>query len=521
MTKPKLTTYDSVRYPSYVHPQTHPDRLAVLGALFGLAPAPVSNCRALELGCGDGTNLIPMAWGLPESKFMGIDLAAEPVGRGQQMIKNLGLANIRLVHGNITEIGTDWGTFDYIIAHGLYSWVPPEVQHQILALCRKLLAPQGIAFVSYNALPGGHLRNMLREMMLFHVRGFEAPGERVQQAQALVRFLAQAREPRDVYRIWLEDELTSILDHDEGHLFHDELADLNEPLYFNQFIERAAEHGLQFLSEADYFEMFDHSFNASARTTLKSLAPNRNFREQYLDFLKCRRFRQTLLCHKEATLQLEPLAEKVSGFLVSSLAQCAESNPDLGAGASVVYKTPKGARCETDFPLGKAALAILGPAWPMPLPFPDLLQQATMRLNKAGIAQACDEQARASLAGFLLQLYSAGVVEFRSHSPPVFRTVSNRPVVSPVARWQVTHGDSVTTLFHIAVKVEDEIGQSLLEWLDGTQDRQALSERLWLLMKAKGALVLPEGGEPVARQELERSLEQNLEKLARLGLLVG
>jgi cyclopropane fatty-acyl-phospholipid synthase-like methyltransferase len=145
------TSYDLVAYPGYAHPQTHPDRLAVIGSLFGLDPARVTHCRVLELGCGNGSNLVPMAWGLPKSEFTGIDLAARPIAQGRQMIRELGLSNVRLVHGNITEIAGDWGKFDYVIAHGLFSWVPAQVREHLLTLCHDRLAPQGIAFVSYNA----------------------------------------------------------------------------------------------------------------------------------------------------------------------------------------------------------------------------------------------------------------------------------------------------------------------------------------------------------------------------------
>jgi SAM-dependent methyltransferase len=515
------SSYDSVLYPSYTHPQTHPERLAVIGTILGLEPAPPTRCRVLELGCGNGTNLVPMAWGLPQSEFAGIDLASRPIAHGQGMIQDLGLANIRLIHGSIAEVTADWGKFDYIIAHGLYSWVPAEVQKHLLALCRESLAPQGIAFVSYNALPGGHLRNMLREMMLFHVRGFDSAEERVKQAMAFVRFLAQAHNSNDPYRLWLRSELEGILAHSEGHLYHDELAELNEPLYFTQFIERAAGHGLQYLAEADYFEMFDYGFNAPARQTLDRLAGNRIAREQYLDFLKCRRFRQTLLCHREARLLTEPRPDAVTGFLISSLAECKSTPVNLNPGVNMSYQTPKGGKCETDFALGKAALAAMGTIRPMPLSFDELLNQAKIRLQQADVRDESDGQTRERFSSFLLQLYSAGVVELRAGLSPIARSVSDRPVASPIARWQAQHGDVATTVFHVAVRIEDEIGRSLLIWLDGTLDRKALLVKLWDLLKSKDALILPDGNETAARQELEQKLEQNLQKLAGLGLLVG
>src|SRR5579859_6795371 len=117
---PTLTTYDVVAYPSYTHNQTHPDRLAVIGQLFGLKPAPVQRCRVLELGCGNASNLVPMAWTLPKSEFVGIDLAATAIRMGEEMARALEVSNLRLVHGSLTEIDESWGQFDYIIAHGLY-----------------------------------------------------------------------------------------------------------------------------------------------------------------------------------------------------------------------------------------------------------------------------------------------------------------------------------------------------------------------------------------------------------------
>jgi SAM-dependent methyltransferase len=520
MDNSQLTSYDLVAYPSYTHPQTHPDRLAAIGSLLGLKPAAVDHCRVLELGCGTGSNLVPMAWGLPQSQFFGIDLAARALAQGQQMIRDLGLKNLRLTHGNLMEVDDDWGKFDYIIAHGVYSWVPAEVREQVLAICRNSLGPQGIAFVSYNAFPGCHLRKMVREMMLFHVRGFKSVDERVQQAQELVRFLAAGQEAREESRRWMKAELHQVLGHDEGHLYHDELAEINEPVYFTQFIERASAHGLQYLAEADYFEMFDYGFKESVRQTLRGLDRNRILREQYLDFLKCRRFRQTLLCHHEIRLPAEPQAQAVAGFVVSSPAECRSGAPDLRRGVRCAYSTPKEAKCETDFALGKAALAVMGKLWPIPLPVEDVRRESLALLRQAGLPEEEGDPTRQALCEFLSKLYGAGVVDFRARMPPVARSVGERPATSPVARWQAQHGQFVTSLFHMVVKVEDEVGRSLLSWLDGTLDRNQLFEKLWSFLKSKDALILADGDEAAGRREIKLNLEQNLQKLARYGLLM-
>src|SRR5215475_13826997 len=101
--------YDSVLYPSYTHPQTHPNRLAVIGTLAGLKPASPTRCRVLELGCGDASNLVPMAWTLPDSELVGLDLAERPIARGREAIEALGLRNIRLIQTDLAAVNGDWG----------------------------------------------------------------------------------------------------------------------------------------------------------------------------------------------------------------------------------------------------------------------------------------------------------------------------------------------------------------------------------------------------------------------------
>ena len=191
MTSPELNPYDEVAYPSLPIAHTHPDRLATVGMHFGMRPAAVERCRVLELGCSSGANLLAMAVGLPESEFVGVDLASKPIARGKAMVEALGLKNLNLRQADLLEMAPDYGKFDYIIAHGLYTWVPAPVRDQMMAICKASLAPQGIAYVSYDAFPGSYARVMVREMMLFHIRDFREPQQQLQQAVTLLKLLAK------------------------------------------------------------------------------------------------------------------------------------------------------------------------------------------------------------------------------------------------------------------------------------------------------------------------------------------
>lgn len=461
-----------------------------------------------------------MAWALPKASFIGVDLAKEPIGRGQKIIDQLGISNVRLITASASEIDPTWGKFDYIIAHGLYSWVPSEVREHIMRLCRECLAPEGVAFVSYNAMPGCHLRAMTREMMQFHIRGLTSPEEQIAQARALLHFLATTDcKADDEYRVWLKAELGRVLRHDDGHFFHDDLAEINDPFYFTQFMAKAESHGLQYLGEADFQEMSDHLTAQGGGEALQRLSTHRIIREQYVDFLKCRRFRQTLLCHREAKLLEKPDWRAVAGFWVSSAAAIQSTPVGAPHSEKAIFKTPRGAKFETDLPVGKVAILQLGRTCPTPSSFGQLLHCAALPGECVSNQDPVGPTAE-PLAKFLLQLYSAGFVDFHTIPNAAISAVTERPVASELARWQAAHGTTVTSLLHVPVCIEDEIGRQLLQWLDGTRDHRQLLDCLCAFLHSHNVAV-PEPNEGASWQKLASDLEENLLKLARFGFLVG
>ena len=237
-----LTGYDRVPYPGHPFAQTHPDRLATVATLFGLRPVPPDACRVLELGCGDGGNLAPMAYVLPGSTFTGIDSSARAIERAQRLADALGLTNVRFDHA---DLGAATGEFDYVIAHGVYSWIEPTARYALLAGCREHLAPNGVAYVSYDVLPGGHRREITRQMLRWHLRDVTEPAERIAKARELLRLVAEAGQA----------EAERALQQGDAALFHDELAPHHEAVLFADFVAHAGRHGLRFLAEADVFEM--------------------------------------------------------------------------------------------------------------------------------------------------------------------------------------------------------------------------------------------------------------------------
>jgi methyltransferase-like protein/cyclopropane fatty-acyl-phospholipid synthase-like methyltransferase len=524
MTTNLANTYDEVLYPNNALPQTHPDRLATIATLFGMQPASPEKCRVLELGCGDGGNLIPMALTLPDSQFVGIDLAGHPVSIGQRAIEELGLKNISLHQMDVMDIGKEFGAFDYISAHGLYSWVPDFVRDKILSVSKENLSPNGVAYISYNVYPGCHFRQILREMMLFHVKQFSQPSEKVHQAQALIKFLADSQPKDENYGRFLSEELDQLSQRSEGGIFHDDLAEINVPVYFHQFVEHAAEHGLKFLAEADFFEMQTRIYPPQTVEALQQLSGNIIVKEQYLDFLKGRRFRQTLLCHQDLILDSDIKAEKVRELFIASSARPVSERPEINSEKIEEFKGhKKGAAIKTDHRLAKAAMLVLGNEWPRALSFNELLEKSLPLLGLDQSVTTLDKES-SELAAIFLSTYAAGLIDLHLHRPKFSLEVSERPVVSPLVRMQLKKGVFATNLLHNTIRIDDPLGRYLLIMLDGTRDRKQLVADMFELIKS-GAASVKENGEPVkdmdkALRILNDGLDQNLSNLAKLALLI-
>jgi len=492
------TSYDEVPYESVAYAQTHPDRLATVATLFGMNPPQVDRCRVLELGCASGGNLLPMAQTLPESRFIGIDLSREQIAEGQRALDALGFKNAELRAMSITDVDESLGEFDYIICHGVFSWVPREVQEKIFAICARQLSPQGVACISYNTYPGWHMRAMMREMMRFHAAGFDTPAKRVQQSRALLDFLAGAVTHKDgPYAQLLTQELEILRKTGDSYLLHEHLEEVNEPLYFHEFARRAGEHGLRYLGESDVHAMAAHSFPAEVQETLRKLSPSLIKAEQYLDFLRHRMFRQTLLVHAEAKLQHAVPPQRIERFHIGAEIRSTSTAPD----GTEEFRGPGDLVLKTRDPLFCAALHVLGERWPHAVPFAELRDAARARAG----GEADSARDTRDLGTRLLTTYTASRFAELHVRPAAFTlTPGECPVASPFARWRAKTGGRITNLRHENIALSKP-ERELLLLLDGAHDRAALAARI----------------APQENATASEMLARALTRLSRAALLVG
>jgi SAM-dependent methyltransferase len=511
-------SYDAVPYSVGAFPQTRPDRLATAATLFGMRPAPPSRCRVLELGCASGGNLIPMALADPGSRFVGVDLSRRQVEDGRAVAGELGLTNIDLRAMSIADIGEGFGEFDYVLAHGVYSWVPPEVQGKILEVCSRNLAPGGVAYVSYNTYPGWHARGAIREMLGYHTARVKDPGDRVKAARGLLAFLAGSAPQADGgYGGMIRQELAVLAATPDTYLLHEHLEEYNEPLYFHEFARRCAGHGLQYLGEAQVSAMMPGRFGDEAERTLRRISPDLLHMEQYMDFLRNRMFRQTLVCHAGEPLDYALRPAAVRGLYVASPAK---GVPAEGAGADGAgqYQGVGEATLTTRDPLMRAAMGVLGERWPASVGFEELLGAARARV---GAGRAPDDEATAAgLATRVLNCYTMGVVELSVSGSGFTTAVGERPVASPYARLRAREGGKVVNM-RLETVVLGEPSRVVIAHLDGRHDVAALEGvvREWMGRRTGGTGGDGNGGGLAGRAR--QYVAAVLPAFARNALLVG
>jgi methyltransferase-like protein/trans-aconitate methyltransferase len=512
-------SYDEMPYTSYPYAQTHPSRLAVIATLFGMHPPAVEKCRVLELGCASGGNLIPMAEMLPGSAFVGVDLSGRQIADGQRVVDAIGLPNITLRHASILDVDESYGPFDYVICHGVFSWVPDAVREKILDVCAKHLTLQGVAYVSYNTYPGWHMRGMIRDMMRYHALRFSGAPTQVKQARALLDFLAQsAPQNGGAFATLLRSELEDLRTRADHYLYHEHLEAVNDPLYFHQFADQAARHGLRYLGEARLTTMVPANFGPEVQKGLGVVARDQVQAEQYMDFVRNRMFRETLLVRADAELDWGIEPEAVRGLHVTTPRRFPEPEGDVRSDVVARYQTKSGLTASTSSPVLKAAMQVLSWRWPATVSFPEL---------EAAVAAVIGQTPAGpqALAVALLNTYVASdVIEL--HAMPVRAvTPGERPVALRSVRAQLAAGRSTVANRRHEQMQPGDLERRLIPLLDGTRDRAALVGELTTLTLA-GELTVKQDGQPVTdpaavREAMGPVLERSLEALADASLLAG
>lgn len=513
---PAPTPYDLLPYDLTAFPQLHPSALLAVGRLLGLRPTNPKRCRVLELACGYGGSLFAPAESFPNSQFVGVDLSRRQIEAGRKLAAAAGLSNLRLEVGDIAELDLGEEQFDLILCHGAFSWVPPIVQERILALCKRHLAREGLAYISYNCLPGWRLQANIRDSMRFHAGDRQAPEDKVGQGLALLNFLQENLQPADSpWQRLLAGQAAHLRRLPVNYLFHEYFGEMNQPQYFHEFIARAEPHGLRYLGEATPQNLPASALPESLRPGLDPLAADPIRAEQYRDFLSNRSFRQTLLCHSDHRAKRSPSPRTFLSLYTSIALQADGTDGDTAA-----FLSPGRARITTKHPFAKALFSELTRTDAFPIYLPALLRRVRRKYPTLEPLDAANLEQIGELLGSLMvkagSLYAA--------IPPLAQHPTRKPRASRLARVMAEQGPKVFSPLNHPI-VLDEFSRRLIQYLDGKTDRAGLVARL-VEDGCAGRFTLPANTSPVAEESAVRAyvtatIDQALTKLAALQLLVA
>lgn len=502
-------SYDDFPYESLAVKQTHPYHLFTLAKLYGFDAVQVEQANVLELGCASGGNLIPMAFHLTKARFVGLDLSQKQIAQGQQKIHDLQLNNIELHHQSIIDFKTK-EKFDYIICHGLYSWVDEAIQKCVFEICRLYLSRKGIAYISYNTLPGWRQGETLRDLMQWHTARYDDPAKKITEARSLLSaYFDKLKEEGTAFAALMQNEIALVQKHPDNQLIHEHLGAINSPCYFHQFMRQAHGHQLHFLSEAFLTNMMVENLPSA----LTEDEDNRIASGQYMDFIKNRRFRATLLCREALVIDEQKMQESIAQLYLRLMAL-----PENLAADEVVFANSTMRFYPRDA-VTKQAMLILWQTQYQPLHFETLCQQV------ANLMPAPLPEVVLQLKKDLLQAALGGIIDISSERPDYTSEISKKPCACPLARYQVYMQNTVTNRRHENIALTT-LAQALLPHLDGEHDLPMLVEVIGsyieegvLVIQDENHQIIPMGHEHL--KQIETICLRTIDLLAKQALLIN
>lgn len=440
--------YEAIPYVHGPAPHSHPARMAGVARLLGVPAAEPDRCRVLELGCGSGLNLLAMAERLTGSEFVGVDVADTHIVMANRAAAACEIRNARFIRSDLLDLTPEADSYDFVIAHGVYSWVPEKVRDRLLAICAAVLRPNGLAYVSYNTQPGWGVLGGLRQILMDELR--RAGGYAEQQAHALRLLSALETSFANVpgaYAAMMRELIAGMRQKPIALVMHDELSEVNDVCTFLEFTAHAGRHGLHFLSEAHFAAMPLEHLPPQARDALATLNLDALRAQQMVDLIGNRRLRASLLT-RQAVPRVPALETSVvRQCVLSSNLRVDVANVDLAPDRELEVAGLPGVRFRVHEPVLKAFLAVLAAAAPERMHFAEVVEEVRRRLSAAGLAAEVDEELLCHTAVRLftinqVDLLLAGSGDWLERPEPSrlmeFQAQQGWPVIT---RWHELRGD--------------------------------------------------------------------------------
>jgi 2-polyprenyl-3-methyl-5-hydroxy-6-metoxy-1,4-benzoquinol methylase/methyltransferase-like protein len=506
--------YDSIPYTSIPFQRLQPSRMAANAVLLGLRAPEVTTARTLEIGCASGGHIIPLAATFPRAKFVGVDVSTAQIADAHSRADRLRLENITFHARSVTDIDGSWGEFDFIICHGVYSWVPDAVREAIMHVCAERLTPDGIAAISFNVLPGWRVFQAVRDTMVLHA-GCEVDHEvRSARTRQMFELMAMHSPETSSYGSIWRNEAGRMAEQPDAYLAHEVFEDDNAPCTFSAFAKAAARHGLAYLAETRVRENMPEAGQAERARIIRQLSGGELLAtEQYIDILTGRTFRESLLIHAQraASADRSLAADRLAQLhLIAPLDLKSVTNADTG---EFTLKDGDGNLAVMRDALIADALQCLMERLPRSTSLDDLAPP------NAGNPEQCDRVAAA-----LMALVLQGCLDVATAPVECARDATDAPKAWPLVVEDALSGaERSATRRHASFTITPTL-RFLLPLLDGERSRVDIAERLFDLARAGYVQIADDKGVVTDLEQLRvvclATINRQIEILARIGVLV-
>lgn len=416
-----MDPYDELPYRCLPVEWTAPERLALASFLHGGPRPRLDTYRVLELGCGNGANLLPQAFYRRQATFVGVDAARTQIDVADDRRSVLGLSNLEFIHANFLKADERLtGEFDFIVGHGIFSWVPLHIRDALLRLCARRLRRGGLLYLNYNTNPGWKLRGMVRDFLMAQTTGVTGLVLRAQAAQEVAsKVIAALPQGDHAYSRLMADEFRFVCENHVSYVAHEYLASVNQPYWRSDFMALMTLHGFVFVADAD----FNYSSGRLAEDVPSRLLDEGivgRAIEDTVDLLCYRQLHSAILTNRAFARRLPTAKELKTMFIASELTPCQPSTD-----GHATFQHPSGYRVEVKERAVARAFETLGPHWPRALRI-----------------EVVFPEVRAVMEDLLL-LHRNGLIELRC-----LEASECALVAEPLATLESEYGGYVTTRYH-------------------------------------------------------------------------
>ncbi len=512
-------SYEEVPYEGHPVPATRPESIAAEAWLRGVRVRHPARARILELGCAEGANVIPLAYHSPDATVVAIDASARHIQIANAQRDELGLDNLTFHHASIAALPDELGDgYDYILCHGVLSWVPEDVRDAIFAVLRERLAPSGVGYVSYNVQPGWSMRGLVRQVLMARTRHIDDPSEKLREARGLLTFMAETPFADHPYGAYMAEEARSTLDHRDPYIAHEYLAEVNHAFTYGEIARLASAHRLRFFAELS--PVAHRGIEEQMREVVANITADPIEQEELADVLYGRAFRSSLFVRDDVEIT-DPLDARdrllESAAFVTTLRPTAQ-RPSLTDGDTEEFVDREDVRVSATHPLLKAALLELARSFPLAVPFDDLVRRSLSVLHLRRVKsfdEGVSDEERDALRDDLLQLVSLRHMELRLTQPAFVPKSGGKPRVSTLTRHEARRDDWVTSGFHEPVFVDDA-ARFLIGLLDGSRDRDELTEQLLANLREHAVQIRDESGAELEGEAAKRGVRLFVDRHLKL-----